>query len=123
MIEKEILMFMIAYNAIRLLMLKAGNLAGVNHRRISFKATLQILDESRVNFVDIACHPRLLKTERHALLSEIADHVVKERPGRNEPRKKKLRPKAYGWIQKPRHQYFEHFTDNNPPSKILDQRT
>jgi len=121
MIKKEILMFMIAYNAIRLLMLKAGNLAGVNHRRISFKATLQILDESRVNFVDIACHRKLRETERHALLSEIADHVVKERPGRNEPRKKKLRPKAYGWIQKPRHQYFEHFTDDNPPSKILDQ--
>jgi len=121
LVKKEILMFMIAYNSIRLLMLKAGNVAGVNHRRISFKATIQVLEESKVNFVDIACHPRLLKNQRQALLSEIADHVVKARPGRNEPRKKKLRPKPYGWLQKPRHHYFEHFTDENPPAKILDR--
>jgi hypothetical protein len=121
MIEKEILMYMIAYNIVRLLMLKAGNLYGVNHRRISFKATIQILEEARINFIDLADKPRLRAMEKEALLGEIAEQVVKERPGRNEPRKKKLRPKAYGWIQKPRQQYFEHFTNENPPQKILDE--
>lgn len=121
MIEKEILMYMIAYNLVRLLMLQAGKLYGINHRRISFKATIQILEEARVNFVDVADKPRIRAREKETLLDEIANKIVKERPGRNEPRKKKLRPKSYGWVQKPRHQYFEHFTNENPPSKILDQ--
>ncbi|MFT5406422.1 MAG: hypothetical protein ACI9DF_005283, partial [Verrucomicrobiales bacterium] len=54
-------------------------------------------------------------------LRRIAERVVIERPGRNEPRKKKRRPKSYGWLQKPRHSYFEHFQDENPPRKILDE--
>jgi len=121
MIEKEILMYMIAYNLIRLLMLKAGNLYGVNHRRISFKGTIQILEESRINFATIADKPRLRTQQKEAMLKEIAEGIVRERPGRNEPRKKKRRPKSYGWIQKPRHHYFEHFTNENPPRKILDE--
>ncbi|MFT4640277.1 MAG: hypothetical protein ACI8T1_003604 [Verrucomicrobiales bacterium] len=53
-------------------------------------------------------------------LRRIAERVLIERPGRNEPRKKKRRPKSYGWLQKPRHSYFEHFRDA-PPRKILDE--
>ena len=37
MVEKELPMHLLAYNVIRLLMLKAGQLHGVNHRRISSK--------------------------------------------------------------------------------------
>lgn len=121
MVEKEILMYMIAYNLVRLLMLKAGNLYGVNHRRISFKATIQILEEARINFTDIAGMPRLLAEAKEVMLGEIAEQIVKERPGRSEPRHKKRRFKPYGWIQMPRHQYFSHFINTDPPEKILDQ--
>jgi hypothetical protein len=121
MVEKEILMYMIAYNLVRLLMLKAGNLYGVNHRRISFKATIQILEEARINFTDIAAKPRLRAEAKDTLLGEIAEQIVKERPGRSEPRHKKRRFKPYGWIQKPRHQYFSHFINHDPPAKILDE--
>ena len=121
MIEKEILMYMIAYNLVRLLMLKAGNLYGVNHRRISFKGTMQILEEARVNFVNIADKPRLRAEAKNGLLAEIADQIVKERPGRSEPRHKKRRFKPYGWIQKPRHSYFSHFVYDDSPEKILDE--
>lgn len=121
MIEREILMYMIAYNIVRLLMLKAGNLYGVNHRRISFKGTIQILEEARINFVEIANKPRLRAEAKEAMLGEIAEQIVKERPGRSEPRHKKRRFKPYGWIQKPRHQYFSYFTNENPPVKILDE--
>jgi hypothetical protein len=121
MVKKEILMYMIAYNIVRLLMLKAGNLYGVNHRRISFKATIQILEEARINFIEIADKPRLRSEAKEALLGEIAEQIVKERPGRSEPRHKKRRFKPYGWIQKPRCQYFSHFINDDPPAKILDE--
>jgi hypothetical protein len=48
MVRKEVLMRMIAYNAIRLLMLKAGKASEVSHRRISFKRVIQVMEESRV---------------------------------------------------------------------------
>ena len=121
MVHKEVLMHMIAYNVVRLLMLKAGNVHGVNHRRISFKGVLQVLEECRSGFGKVVGKPRLLERERDNLWLRIAERIVDERPGRNEPRKKKRRPKSYGWLQKPRHSYFEYFRNENPPSKILDQ--
>lgn len=121
MLRKEILMHMIAYNALRLLMLKAGKLHGCSHRRISFKGVIQVLEGSASGFAKGRGQSRLLEVERSNLFARIAERLVPCRPGRNEPRKKKRRPKSYGWLQRPRHQYFEHFRDENPPLKILDQ--
>lgn len=121
MVRKEVLMHMIAYNVVRLLMLKAGKIHGVSHRRISFKGVLQVLEECRVGFEKSSGKPRLEEAEKDNLLLRIAERVVVERPGRNEPRKKKRRPKPYGWLQKPRHTYFEHFRNETPPRKILDE--
>ena len=121
MLEKELLMHLLAYNVIRLLMLKAGQLHGVNHRRISSKGVLQVLAESRVAFQGLGRRPRLLERERDPLLACIAERVVRERPGRNEPRKKKRRPKSYGWLQRPRYSYFEYFRSEESPLKVLDQ--
>ncbi|MFT4639175.1 MAG: hypothetical protein ACI8T1_002499 [Verrucomicrobiales bacterium] len=118
-VHTEVLMHMIAYNAIRLLMLKAGKARGVSHRRISFKGVIQVMEESRVGFEKAS--GKTHQKEKDNLLRRIAERVVIERPGRNEPRKKKRRPKSYGWLQKPRHSYFEHFRDENPPRKILDE--
>ena len=116
MIHKEVLMHMIAYNAVRLLMLKAAVAAGVDHCRISFKGTLQVIEETRVGF-ERTGGARRLEAEKDNLLERIVSH----RPGRNEPRKKQRRPKSYGWLKKPRHEYFEHFSNPEPPRKILDE--
>jgi hypothetical protein len=121
MVRKEVLMHMIAYNVVRLLMLKAAVATGVNHRRISFKGTLQVIEESRVGFEKTTGSVRQLGLEKDNLLERIVERVVPHRPGRNEPRKKKRRPKSYGWLQRPRHEYFEHFTNPDPPKKILDE--
>lgn len=121
MIRKEVLMHMIAYNAVRLLMLKAAVTVGVNHRRISFKGTLQVIEETRIGFEKAIGGARRLEAEKDNLLERIAERIVPHRPGRNEPRKKKRRPKSYGWLKKPRHEYFEHFTNPEPPRKILDE--
>lgn len=120
MIRKEVLMHMIVYNLLRLLMLKAGQVHGVNHRRLSFKGALQVMEESRANFRTVVGHPRLRMREVARLWERIAERYVEERPGRNEPRRVKRRPKCTRWLQKPRHSYFEYFRSDNPPLKILD---
>ena len=117
---KEIMMHMIAYNAVRLLMLKAAAAYHCSHRRIGFKAVLQVLEACRSAFEKVLGKPQLLSREKDNLLERIAERAEPERPGRNEPRKKKRRPKGYGWLQRPRHAYFAHFRNENPPFKILD---
>lgn len=120
MIRKEIMMHMIAYNALRLLMFKAGKQHCRNHRRLSFKGALQVLFGSMSGFVDVWKKPLIRQRERDNLLRRIAERVVPERPGRNEPRKLKRRPKSYGWMQQPRRDYGEHFHTDDHPIKILD---
>ncbi len=120
MIRKEIMMHMIACNALRLLMLKAGKAHGRNHRRLSFKGALQVLFSSMGAFAELWKRPSLRKRERNNFLLRIAERVVPERPGRNEPRKLKRRPKSYGWMQQPRHEYAEHFQTDDYPIRILD---
>ncbi len=121
MIRKEVLMHMIVYNLLRLLMLKAGQFHGVNHRRLSFKGVLQVLEESRTEFRMMANRPKLREREVGNLWERIAERYVEERPGRSEPRRVKRRPKCTRWLQKPRHSYFEHFRSDDAPLKILDQ--
>lgn len=120
MIRKEVLMHMIVYNLMRLVMLKAGISHGVNHRRLSFRGTQQVLSASRSGFGKLGNRPLLRTRQVCSMLLRIAERPVHERPGRNEPRRVKRRPKCSRWLQKPRHQYFEHFRSDNPPLKILD---
>jgi Transposase DDE domain len=121
MLRKEIMMHVIAYNLIKLLMLKAAAEHGGSHRRISFKGVLQVIDKLRTDFKNLADHPRKLAAEKANLLLRIAERIAPFRSGRNEPRKKKRRPKSYGWLQRPRHEYFEHFRSDLAPLQILEQ--
>ena len=121
LIQREILMHMIIYNLIRLVMLKAGVVHGVNHRRLSFRGAQQVLHACRESFAELGAHPVLRRDMQLEMWTRIAERGVTERPGRNEPRRVKRRPKCSRWLQKPRHEYFEHFRSENPPLKILDQ--
>lgn len=120
MIEKELLMHQIVYNLMRLIMLKAATANGVNHRRLSFRGTQQVIHAFVKNFRDLAFRPLLRIQQRAKMWACVAERIVTERPGRNEPRRVKRRPKCSRWLQKPRHEYFEHFRCENPPIKILD---
>jgi hypothetical protein len=120
MIRKEIMMHMIAYNALRLLMLKAGKTHGMNFRRLSFKGTLQVLHSSMSGFAGVWKKRWFRRQEKANLLERIAERPVPDRPGRNEPRKVKRRPKQHGLLQKPRRQHREHFRTDDYPTKILD---
>jgi len=106
MVEKEILMHFIAYNAIRLLMVEAA--AEVSHApsRLSFKGSIQALRQWEPQFSqtsDSREQQRLLEVLR----SSIVGHLVPHRPGRREPRCVKRRPKPFALLTAPRHLMIE----------------
>lgn len=106
MVEKEILMHLIAYNAIRLLMTEAVDQGEQAPRRLSFKASIQALRQWEPQFnntTDQREQRRLMGTLR----ASIAGLAVPHRPGRKEPRCLKRRPKPFALLTAPRHQMIE----------------
>jgi len=83
-VPKELTMYAIAYNLVRLTMGKAAVRQGVEPDRVSFIDALRWL----------GC------AEEGEEMPELV--VNPHRPGRYEPRVKKRRPKPYPWMKKPR---------------------
>lgn len=96
MIEKELWVYLLAYNVIRLLMAQAAHDAGVHPRELSFKHTVQMWTEWASRTV------RADPTHRAEFFRLIAQLAVGNRPGRIEPRARKRRPKSYPWLKVPR---------------------
>jgi len=93
MVEKELSVYLLAYNVIRLLMAQAAQHAGVHPRELSFKHTVQLWSVWTTT---------ALRTESAELFRLIAQLTVGNRPGRIEPRARKRRPKPYPWLKVPR---------------------
>lgn len=93
MVHKELWVYLLAYNLIRLLMAQAAQQAGVIPRQLSFKHTVQLW---------LQWMPRLHRADREVILRLIAQLRVGRRPGRTEPRARKRRPKHYPWLKVPR---------------------
>lgn len=83
-VMKELLMFVVAYNLVRRVMVAAGQRQGVEPNRISFIDALRWLRHAKPG----AELPRL--------------KVNPDRPGRVEPRVRKRRPKQYRLMKRPR---------------------
>jgi len=101
MVLKELQVYQLAYNLIRLLMWRAAEACGADPRRLSFAGTQQ-----RINaFLPRLAACRTLAEYRGvtiALLEQIAADVLPHRPNRIEPRAVKRRPKNYRRLTKPR---------------------
>jgi hypothetical protein len=83
-IEKELTMFLLVYNLVRMTMLQAARRQGVLPERISFADALRWLATAQPG-------------------DELPELVVNPlRPGRAEPRVRKRRPKQFPLLQKPR---------------------
>jgi len=93
--EKELWVYLLAYNLIRLLMAQAACNAGVDPRSLSFKHTVQL-------WTEWVCRGLKATTDCACLFSMIAQSRVGHRPGRIEPRMRKRRPKPYPWLKIPR---------------------
>lgn len=84
-VRKELLLFALVYNLVRLVMLHAAHVQHVEVQRLSF------LDVLRWIAAPLTCGPLT-----HLLLNPC-------RPGRLEPRVKKRRPKKFPFMTQPRH--------------------
>lgn len=104
MVRKEILMHFIAYNCIRRLMYEAAEEANIAVRVVSFKGSLQALRSwaPHLNQMNIS------NAERFRIVSNLYEAMtntpIRQRPGRNEPRCVKRRPKNYQRMTSPRHE-------------------
>ena len=96
MAQKEIWVYLLAYNLIRLMMAEAATLADCLPRELSFKHTLQLW----IAWDERAGADRDEKL--HGLFVLIAEQRVGNRPGRIEPRAIKRRPKPYPLLTQPR---------------------
>jgi hypothetical protein len=97
MAEKEIWVYLLAYNLIRLLMAQSALLTDLLPRQLSFKHTLQLWIAWRQNGTGSDDERQLA-----SLFILIAQQRVGNRPGRIEPRAMKQRPKPFPLLTKPR---------------------
>lgn len=106
MVRKQLALFAIAYNLIRLLMAEAAAAHGVPVDRMSFKGAL---DAARHWVPKLACEKseRRIRALYKDLLACIAGSPVPKRPGRREPRAVKRRFKGFQFLNKPRHLFRE----------------
>lgn len=108
---KELWVYLLAYNLIRLLMAQAALLADRLPRQLSFKHTVQlwIAWQQRGGTGDVV--------SINALLILIAGPQVGLRPGRVEPRAVKRRPKPFPLLTKQRQLAKEEILKNGHPKK------
>ena len=111
--EKEMWVYFLAYNLIRLLMANAALFSNVLQRQLSFKYTLQLW---------VAWCPRYANSSDEGsiqmLMVLIAQSSVGNRPGRIEPRAIKRRPKPYPLLMKKRFEAREEIRIHGHPQKL-----
>lgn len=111
--EKEMWVYLLAYNLIRLLMAQSALMADVLPRVLSFKHTLQLwLGWSGIRNQPDGQDPIA------GLLALVAEQSIGNRPGRIEPRNVKRRPKPYPLLTKPRGEAREEIKKYGHPKKL-----
>lgn len=100
MVEKELWVYLLAYNLIRLLMAQAAAEHATTPRALSFKHTVQLWTEFTARKLPSDTN---LSHSLTTLLRLIAQVPVGHRPHRSEPRARKRRPKSFPWLKVPRH--------------------
>jgi putative transposase len=107
MIQKEVWTYILAYNLVRELIVRAAEKHGLEPRQISFTGALQTFNAFAVAFDDR--DPALNKRLYDAMIDSIASWRIGNRPGRHEPKVvKRRRDNRYPKMTRPRHAY--HWT-------------
>jgi hypothetical protein len=108
---KELWVYLLAHNLIRMMMAQAALRAGCVPRHISFKHTVQL-------WIAWAQHAPENSACFDALLVLIAQKRVGNRPGRVEPRAIKQRPNAYPLMTEARCTARAHIRKHGHPKKV-----
>ena len=113
MIEKEMWVYLLAYNLIRLLMAQSALLENILPRQLSFKHTVQLWLAWSQQTQAINTH-----MDEGMLFVLIAQKTVGNRPGRIEPRAVKRRPKPFPLLMETREQARERVRTHGHPKKL-----
>jgi hypothetical protein len=100
MVQKEIWVYMLAYNLLRTVMAVAAAENGIEPRQVSFKGAKQTLTAFAPKLEGAQPEQRVRLVE--AMLKVVAYHRVGNQPGRWEPRARKRRPKPGNRLMQPR---------------------
>jgi hypothetical protein len=100
-VHNEFFTHLLGYNLIRGVMAAAAFESGRSPWEISFKGTMQTLDQ----FLPILLSTVSSEAWCEALLTAVATHIVGNRPDRFEPRLVKRRPKPYKHLREHRRNY------------------
>lgn len=106
MAEKELLAYLVAHNLIRCVMAEAVAHYEVDLARLSFKGAADALRQYSAAMAQ-ARNRKMRRQLWDDLLRNLARDLVPLRPGRQEPRVVKRRPKPYPLLNRPRHQFVE----------------
>jgi hypothetical protein len=100
MVRKEVWAHLLGYNLLRGLTAEVAKAAGVLPWSLSFKGAMQAVNA----FAGVLWTAGAGQLEELCgrLREAIARHRVGDRPNRNEPRRRKRRPKAYPPLNEPR---------------------
>jgi len=102
MVRKELWVYLLAYNLIRVRMAQAASVHGSLPRDLSFTAAKNHI-HNFASYLSAASEDDFSRLEKE-LISAIAKSRLKKRPGRTEPRAVKKRQQKYSYLTKPRHQ-------------------
>ncbi|WP_299311990.1 IS4 family transposase [uncultured Halomonas sp.] len=111
MVEKEVWVYLLAYNLIRRVMVEASDWADCLPQQLSFKHSVQI-------FRQVAAGLPLNDDERRLIMRQITLLRVGRRPGRVEPRALKRRPSPHPLLKTPRHVAREQIRQHGHPKKL-----
>ena len=104
MIERELLMHLVAYNLVRTLMQTSALSHGADLGRLSFKGTLDTVRHFANAAHAAEGKPKTIQALTAELLMAVAKDPNPLRPNRSEPRAVKRRRKNYHLLTKPRHE-------------------
>lgn len=104
MIERELLMHLVAYNLVRTLMQQSALGHGADLKRLSFKGCLDTVRHFANAAQAASGKPRTIQALIQEMLLAVAKDPNPFRPDRKEPRAVKRRRKNYRLLTKPRHE-------------------
>ena len=118
MIEKEIWIYLLAHNLIRMSMAEAALLSDLLPRQLSFKHSLQLWRIWRQHSGNLSDRESL-----NILLRLMLENTIGNRPGRVEPRAVKRWRKSFPLLSKPRAELREAIRKNGHPVKSRKSNT
>lgn len=107
MVQKEVLMYLIAHNLIRLVIVQAVQTHHVPIERISFKGSIDALRQFS-QAISQAPNKRKRRQLWDELLRTLTEDLLPERPARREPRAIKRIKHRYPRLDCPRHRFKDH---------------